>query len=145
MHLSYVGILFGQGNGTFGTVKKYFCVRGSYPKSISLGYYNDDAFIDMAVSLLFGASINIYLGIGNGSFRPPERLSTGNYSHPSDIKFADFDNDQQEDIIVASSVLDTIQIFLVHHDADFTNATSYTTGSSPHPISISVGDLNNNG
>ena len=74
---SNVGVLLGQGNGTFGTVTKYFCVRGSGPRSISLGYYNDDAFIDMAVSLLWDVSINIFLGTGNGSFRAPERLSTG--------------------------------------------------------------------
>ena len=142
---SYFGILFGEGNGTFRTVTKYFCVRGSYPWSISLGHYNDDSFIDIAVSLYFDTGINIYLGIGNGSFRAPTRLSTGDYSRPAYLRIADFNNDHQDDIVVASNVVNAIQIFLVHYDADFTSETSYMTGSSPHPASISIGDLNNNG
>ena len=142
---AYVGVMLGRGDGTFENPTKYFCVRGSRPWSISLEHYNDDAFIDIAVTLIYDSSISVYLGFGNGSFEGPTRISIEKDSVPIAIRFADFDNDGQQDIAVASGETNTLQIFLVHYDADFTIETSYTTGSNSHPVSVSAGDLNDDG
>ena len=142
---SYIGILVGRGDGTYETATKYFCVRGSKPWKVSLGYYDDDAFIDIVVGITYDESINIYLGMGNGSFRPPIRISTGANSKPWTSRFADFDNDDQQEIAVANAKTNKLQIFSVHYDADFSSETSYTTGSNSRPLSIHTGDLDDDG
>ena len=59
---------------------------------------------------------------------------TGGGSIPTAVRFADFGNDHQEDIVVVvKHGKGTFQIFLVHYDGDFSGETSYTTGSGPHP------------
>lgn len=140
-----VGTLFGKGNGAFGTVTKYLNERGAGLRSVSLGYYDDDAFLDAAVSLRFDSSINIYQGIGNGSFKPPITLASEEGSQPYPIVFADLDNDNRQDILLGDFVMGFFQIFYIYSDADFTEETSYLTGSNPHPVSISIGDLNTDG
>ena len=140
---SYVGVLLGDRNGSFEPVTKYFTIRGGSPRSISLGYYNDDTFLDIAVSLLSDASINIYLGSENGFLKTPTRLSTGQLSAPRSVMFADLDNDHQQDIVVGEVGINTVDIFLVYSTSDFTDETSYITGSNPRPVSVSIDDLNN--
>ena len=143
---SCVGVLFGQGNGTFGDVKRYSSILGSQPEGVSLGYYNDDAFIDIVVSLFFDSSINIYLGTENGSFEGLTRLSTGLETMPTDVQFADMNNDNQQDIVVfGDDAIDKIEIFLVHYDADFISEETFATGSNSRPVSLSAGDLDHNG
>ena len=78
-------------------------MRGTFPWSVALGYYNDDAFVDVAVSNTFDSSFNIYLGIGNGSFGTSQLdSSTGSNSNPLSIMFGDFNNDNQQDIVVVN-------------------------------------------
>lgn len=144
----YVGVLLGRGDGLFETVVRYYTPAFYAPFSISLGYYNNDPFLDIVVStssyFYRNSSINIYLGTGNGSFIPSSKLSNGRYSIPSVIMLADFDNDHQQDIaLLTYSQISVIDLFLVHYDGDFNNEKRYTTGSSPHPISIGIDDLDN--
>lgn len=143
-----VGLLLGRGNGLFETVTKYYMPPFYRPCSVSLGYYNNDTFLDIVVDtasyFYSNSSINIYLGTGNGSFKASSKLSNEQVTISSVVMFADLDNDHQQDIVIdANGQIRVVDIFLVHYDGDFINEKSYTTGSSPHPISISIADLNN--
>lgn len=138
-----IHVLLGQGDGTFEIVSKYFHPGRTQLTRATLGYYNDDSFLDMAVGLTSDASIHIYLGMGNGSFEPPIRLPTGEYSFPRFVIFADFNNDNQQDIVVGDQAINNILIFFVRSIIDFTHETNYTTGTSPHPVFIRISDLNN--
>ncbi len=142
---SHVGVLLGSGNGTFESLTEYSVARGSEPWYVALGYYNNDNLLDMAVSSGFDSSINIFLGTGNGAFGTPHTLSTGYGSWPWSVMFGDFDNNNPQDLVVANDQTNNILIFFVHYIADFANETNFTTGSGPHPYSVSVQDLNNDG
>ena len=140
-----VGVLLGRGDGLFEAVTKYYTPSFYWPCSVSLGYYNNDPFLDIVVSstsyFYADSSISIYMGMGNGSFIASSKLSSKRDSIPSAVMFADLDNDHQQDIaVVANNQIRSVDIFLVHYDGDFSNEKRYTTGSNPHPISISVGD-----
>ena len=140
-----IGVLLGKGNGTFENIMEYFGAFDAGLRSISLGYYNDDTFLDAAATIQLNSDINIYLGTGNGSFKMPMKLSTGEEAKPCSVTFADFDNDGQQDVVVGDATLNIFQIFFVYSDTDFTKMASYTTGSNPHPFSISTGDLDGDG
>jgi hypothetical protein len=43
-------------------------VRGSKPLSVSLGYYDNDTLIDIAVTNTYDSSVSVYLGTGQGLF-----------------------------------------------------------------------------
>lgn len=142
----HVGVLLGSGNGTFGNLTKYGTVHGSYPWYLSIGYYNDDALVDIAVGTSYDSSIHIFTGIGNGLFGTPIRLSTGYSSYPWSVVFADIDNDRQQDIVVANDVTNNIMIFLVqNYYADFVNEVSYMMSVAPHPSAVNIANLDNDG
>ena len=139
---SHVGVLLGLGDGTFRNVTKYMTVGGSEPWYLALGYYNNDALIDIVVATTYDSSINLFMGTGNGMFGAPTRLSTGSGSNPWSVMFADLDNDHQEDIVAGNDVTGNIVIFFVHnYHADFLNESSYPTGSIRGSSSISIADL----
>jgi hypothetical protein len=142
---SHVGVLLGSGNGTFENLTQYTTILNSEPWYVTLGYYNSDDFLDISVGNSLDSSISIFLGTGNGSFGTINTLSTGYESIPWSVMFGDFDNDGQQDIVVANDGSYNIMIFFVYFNADFENETSYTTGSGSHPYSVSVGDLDNDG
>ena len=142
-----IGVLLAQENGIFKLTRKYFNISDFDPEFLSLGYYNNDSFIDIAVSFFNEPSIGIYFGMGNGSFQTPTWLVLLQNRIIIDLSFADMNNDHQQDIVVVvgSSKTDAIEMFLVHYDTDFTNETKFATGSSSHPVSLTTGDLNNDG
>jgi hypothetical protein len=143
---AHVGVLLGNGNGSLGNLTKYSTIHGFQPWFLSLGYYDDDTLVDIAVGVSYDSSIQIFLGIGNGLFGTRIRLSTGYNSVPWSVMFDDFNNDHQQDLVVANDVTNNILIFFVqNYDADFVNQASYTTGSIPHSSSVSVADLDNDG
>ena len=127
----HVGVLLGWGNGTFGNLTQYLTVHGSEPWYITLGYYNNDALVDIAVATTYDSSINVYVGMGKGLFGTPIRLSTEYKSNPWSVIFADLDNDNQEDIVVGNDYTENMMIFFVrNYYGDFTNEASYTTGGA---------------
>jgi predicted nucleotidyltransferase len=84
------------------------------------------------------------LGYGNGTFATQNTFSTGPGSLPVPIAFGDFNSDNQSDIVVANSFTSNLGVFLVHYETEFTQITSLSTGSSPHPYAVAVGNFNTN-
>ncbi|CAF3346940.1 unnamed protein product [Rotaria sp. Silwood2] len=142
---AYVVILLNSGNGTFENVTHYLTVQGSQPHSVALGYLNDDNLLDIVIANTLDDSINILFGNENGKFRRRTRISTGFESRPKSVVIGDFNNDNKQDFVVANKGNDSIVIFLVHYEADFINGNYFVTGTSLHPSSVAVGDLNNDG
>jgi hypothetical protein len=140
---SYVGILLGYGNGTFGSITGCSTDRGSFPWAVALGDFNNDTLLDIAVSNAYDSNIGVFLAIKNGSFTAQKTFYTGFASLPYCLAFGDFNNDNQPDIVVGNTRTNNIGIFLVYYEADFAQEATYLTGSGPHPYSVAVGDFNN--
>ena len=140
---SSISILFGYRNGMFGNISRYFTgSSGSIFWYVTVVDLNDDTQLDIVVTSLFSYSIGVFFGFGNGSFAPQKTFSTGFLSNPTSIAFSDFNNDNQLDVVVSNYGTDTIGVFLLHYEMDFTYESSYLTGSGPHPYSIGIGDFN---
>ena len=68
---SNVGILFGNGDGTFKTIITYSTGFQSHPDSIVAGDLNNDHWLDIVVADSTSDYVAILLGYENGTFGGP--------------------------------------------------------------------------
>lgn len=96
-----VKIALGNGDGTFATVQT---VRtNASPDSVSMGDFNGDGKMDLAVSLevsRYEWDVEIFLGNGDGTFGAPSALGLSD-SFVTGVAAADFDLDGKPDLAVS--------------------------------------------
>jgi hypothetical protein len=138
-----VGILLGYGNGTFADVIPYSTGVGSFPKFVSVGDFNNDNQLDIAVTNSGTKTIVVLFGFGDGSFLLGTAYSTGIETIPYILTIGDFNNDTRLDIAVAIWQSNDIGVFLGHGNEPFAGVTEYTTGDRSQPHSVALGDFNN--
>ncbi|CAF1280574.1 unnamed protein product [Adineta steineri] len=107
---------------------------GSDAKSLILGDFNKDSFLDLAVANYKNHTISVLLGNGNGKFRVQKIYSTGDESYPLGITSGDFNNDTFLDIAVALSKQNEIAIL-------FGNRSNGLFDIKPHTVATSGNDL----
>ena len=96
-----VSVIFGYGNGSFKSEIKYSISYGSQPYAIVLDDFNNDTYIDIAVSNDGTNNIGILFGLGNESFAKVMTFPTGYNSLPRSLTVGDFNGDRLPDIAVA--------------------------------------------
>jgi hypothetical protein len=112
------------------------------PRSVAVGDFNNDIWLDMVVANHIVNHIDIYFGYGNGSFGNQIKYSTGVGSTPYMVAVADFNNDYQLDIAVANFGTNNVGIFLGFGNRSFASQIEISTTTS-RPISICVAHFNN--
>jgi hypothetical protein len=75
-----VGVLLGNGNGTFQNQTTYF--TGFFPRPVITSDFNNDTKLNPAVTNAHSNSISLLLGNGNGTFQRQAHYSVGNEPHP---------------------------------------------------------------
>ena len=138
-----VGILLGYGNGSFASVMTYSAGDGSLPQCISVGDFNNDNILDIAVANYGTNNIVVLFGFGDGSFLLGSAYSTGSGSLPFALASGDFNKDGRLDIAVANWKASTIGIFLGDDSQPFAGVTKYPIGDGSQPHSLALGDFNN--
>jgi hypothetical protein len=99
---------------------------------------------DLVVGDLNGSGVYVLLGNGNGTFQAPVRYTVG--GAVTSIAIADFNGDGKPDIAVAGSNSfseGTAGILLGNGNGSFQSVTPLN--GITNPISLSVGDFNNDG
>ena len=112
------------------------------PRSVAIGDFNNDSWLDFVVTNRVVNNISVFLGSTNGTFSRPTTYSTGSYSLPDKITVADLNNDQRLDIVVAYFGINSVGIFLGIGDGTFVNYTTVSTNSA-RPIWIHIAHLDN--
>jgi hypothetical protein len=140
---STIGIFLGFGNGTFSSQTTYSTGYNSGPISITVGDLNNDSQLDIVVVNNYYNNIGIFHGYGNGTFSSQTIFSTGTNSYPISVAVSDFNNDNRLDIVVANGWAYNVGIFYGYGDGTFSDIITYSTGSYSTPISVVVGDFNN--
>jgi hypothetical protein len=138
-----IGVLFGNGNGIFSIPTLYSTGNGSEPFRLATGDFNNDNQLDIAIANYGSNSFSVLLGFVNGTFFSPLNYFIVDGSQPNSIAVGDFNNDSRLDIIVANSGIDNVGVFLGYVSEGFLNAPAYSTGPSSQPVSIAVGDFDN--
>ena len=145
-----VGILLGNGDGTFRPVSIYDS-GGTDAGSVTVADVNGDTLSDIVVlnpctdATCTVSSVAILYGNGNGTFAPPVICCF--LPAPDGVAVwgtvADVNMDGKPDIIVAGPNAG-IDVLLGNGDGSFQSPVAYDAGGYPY-ISIAVGDVNGDG
>ncbi|CAF1004333.1 unnamed protein product [Adineta steineri] len=142
-YTSSLNIFFGYGNGSFLNQSIFSLGIGTDPNSIAIGDLNNDDNLDLVVTTFYGRSIAIFLGYSNGTLINLVTYSAGSGSRPQSCLIADWNYDNQMDIIVSNCGTNNIVVFFGTGDGTFSDQESYSTGENSCPISIAFGHFNN--
>ncbi|PIP71533.1 MAG: hypothetical protein COW89_11375 [Nitrospinae bacterium CG22_combo_CG10-13_8_21_14_all_47_10] len=131
-------ILLGVGDGTFKVAEAY--QAGPTPAYITIDDYNSDGNQDIAMALNEDKvrHIKLFLGNGDGTFKPPEKIAGGNQS--SFIIHHDMNLDGKTDLIASSPMRDSLSIYLGDGKGNFSKLEDFAGEKGPH--NIVVGDFN---
>lgn len=149
---SGVEILLGNGTGSFGTTPEFHAVGNYYQntENISLGYFNSDGYLDIAVSnegcgYADGNDTNILLNNGDGTFTLGQNLA--NSCVIGNQVTTDLNGDGVPDLVIVSgdSPFDSavfLHVFVGVGDGTFTDAGEYAIAPGYGSYGIAAGDLN---
>lgn len=156
---SYVGVLLGNGDGTFQVAVPY--AAGIFASAVALADVNGDGKLDIVVAnecqtapnpnCETTSAVSILMGNGDGTFQPPVSYGTGGYEALS-VAIADLNGDGYPDIAVANycendsncAVDGNVSILLNKGDGTFRAGASYDTGGI-YSRSVAVADVNGDG
>src|SRR5262249_62350933 len=106
-----VGVLLGNGNGTFQAPIPSTVVGAPDADSVAVGDFNGDGRPDLAVADQLGDTVSLLLGKGDGSFAFPPAVYPAGQS-PSALAAGDFNGDGLPDLAVANPYAATVRLLL---------------------------------
>jgi hypothetical protein len=153
-----VGVLLGDGDGTFQTVVTYG-TGAYYTLSLAVADVNGDGKPDLLVAnqcvnyddgCSGSGAVGVLLGNGDGTFQPAMTYASGGF-YAQSVAVADVNGDGKPDLLVANECMDyncatngTSGVLLGNGDGTFGTATTY--GSAGYDAqSVAVGDVNGDG
>jgi hypothetical protein len=135
-----VSVLLGLGDGTF---KPFITTTaGTQGGSIAVGDFNGDGKLDVAVSDN-SIGVDIMLGKGDGTFQAPVGYATA--ADPRMVVVADFNGDGKLDLATTNAGSETISVLLGNGNGTFQTHKDNSTAKAASCISLTVGDLRNDG
>jgi predicted nucleotidyltransferase len=140
-----VGILFGNGDGTFLQQTTHQTISAAGLSSVALGDFNNDSCLDIAICNIRLNNVGILFGNGNGTFSYQTIYETSNGAEQASVAVADFDNDGRLDIVVANQGLDNLVVSFGNGNGSFSDQVTLLTGTGSQPLFVAVGDFNNDG
>ena len=138
---STVGLLLGQGNGTFGPATSYALGLMAGPLGIALADLNNDGRLDVATANNSG-SVSICLNTGGG-LGPASTYPVA--GHPVGLALGDVNNDGLPDVVAAGFGGDVLSVLPGTGAGAFGTVQQYPTGPGSGPISTAIGDVNGDG
>jgi predicted SpoU family rRNA methylase len=144
-----VGVLLGNGDGTFQSAVAYAPNSGSAPYSVSVGDLNGDGQPDLVVvsSSAFitesGGSdtVSVLLGNGDGTFQTAMVYGTGGH-YAYDAAIGDLNGDGKPDLVIANVCASgacgngTAGVLLGNGDGTFQTAISYSAGPGGNAFTL---------
>ncbi len=150
------GVLLGNGDGTFQTVRSYS--SSAYDaSSLAVGDLNGDGTPDLVVAYqqlsetTQEGAVVVFLGNGAGYFQATRSYDSGGI-HAAGVALADVNGDGKLDIVVTNvcpfnngcGTEGTLSVLLGNGDGTFQAAETYGTGGL-FPTSVVVADVNGDG
>jgi hypothetical protein len=142
-----VGVLLGNGDGTFGTVAVY-ASGGLYADSIAVADVNGDGKPDLIVAnncadgACTGGNLGVLLGNGDGTFQTAVTYALSGTA--TAVAVADVNGDGRPDLIVATTLnrAGLVGVLINNGDGTFKAETTYSSGGQI-ALAVAVGNLGN--
>jgi hypothetical protein len=134
-----VGILLGNGDGTFSAATTLAVGGNGYACKILAGDFNGDGKLDLAVSEL--GTVAILLGNGTGGFSNATTFNSGGWC---DLVAGDFNGDGKLDLACTSDNANAVNVLLGNGTGGFGAPTAFNCGGSD-PSGLALGDFNADG
>ena len=143
-----VGVLLGNGDGTFQPVVSYRS-GGEYALTVVVADLNGDQKPDLVVANASSGSVGVLLGNGDGTFQSGVSYgSGGNDSDVNSVAVADVNGDGKLDIVTAnvngSSPRGSVGVLLGNGDGTFRKAVAYDSGGVG-ALAVAIGDVSGDG
>jgi hypothetical protein len=103
---------------------------------------NDDHFSDIVVANRDSGTVDIFVNLGNGTFRDEIIIPIAEDSQLTFVAIVDVNNDKYLDIIILSATWSEIGILIGYGNGSFSEIDFYLTGNNSFPLSFAVDDLN---
>jgi hypothetical protein len=95
-----IAILLGFGNGSFAIPVVYSTGTRSNPRTVTLGDFNNDNILDIAVANSGNNNIFLLNGFGNGTFGNEISYPLGYRYRPASVAVTDLNQDNRLDIVI---------------------------------------------
>ena len=140
-----VGVLLGNGDGTFQPVTRY---AGGDPNYIAAADLNGDLKPDLVVTNWAHGTVGVLLNRGDGTFQSMETYGSG-ADVPSSLVTADINGDNKVDLVVANyidsyNLGSPVGILLGNGDGMFQPVLTYSSGGWER-AAIALADVNGDG
>ena len=142
LNAAAVFILLGNGDGTF--TLKTTLTGISNPQSLTLGDFNGDGKLDMAVVDRTTNSVSVFLGNGDGTMQAPINTAGLGIGAATYMAAADFNKDNKLDLVLADQNSSQVVVLLGNGDGHFQAARSIPLNSGGG-FDVAVGDFNGDG
>jgi hypothetical protein len=136
-----VVVLLGNGDGSFGAGRQFVAGTGSHTGGVGLGDFNGDGHLDIVAGSSSNGKVSVLLGKGDGTFKLPISLSTGDVM--TFLAVGDVNEDNRLDIVAANDTGNSVSVLLGNGDGTLSPPTHYT---APERVYFpALGDLNGDG
>lgn len=144
-----VGVLLGNGDGTFTLKHSYSLPSRCGAGPMAVGDLNGDGNLDLVVASSGCETVEIFLGKGNGGLRNVGPVPSGGntWNYQQGLAIADFNNDGKLDIAVSNGGLvseQSIGILIGNGDGTFQPVRSIDDAYN-NPYAIVAADFNGDG
>lgn len=137
-----MGILFGAGDGSFGTPSIYALPSNAKPTVLAADDYDGDGHADLAIALSGPGFVSVALGNGDGTFKPYTSYTSG--SNPRAIVSGDFNRDAKIDLAVANKGGNSVRVLIGQGDGTFIPEDLLYTGKFAMESGVAAADFTGN-
>jgi hypothetical protein len=145
-----VGVLLGNGNGTFQQAVTYKSGGGG-GGSLAVADVNSDGKPDLAVGNFYSNTVGVLLGNGDGTFQQALTYGSGG-QFPEAVAVADVNGDGKPDLLLANQCQSgtcgyrgLVGVLLGNGDGTFQKAVIYHSGGTGTAHGLAVTDVNGDG
>jgi hypothetical protein len=139
-----IWVLDGNGDGTFGPPTIYPASKNGRFQGVNgptVADVTGDGLPDLIYATYVGATVVVRMGLGNGTFGPPQTyaVEAGAYQ----VEAVDLTGDGKTDLVVVNAVANSVSVLLNNGNGTFAPAQNYAVGTNPY--SMEVADLTGDG